>query len=156
MVRRTSRSTRTDTRFPYTTLFRSRPRWIHGAKWVRVVEVLDDGAIIEETAVEGFTWTEFPLALTPAAPPRAGNQQAAIDAWADAVLASSPVLPQDAATDILLRRPPRTGSGALAASASGDDVTAIVRSVADLDRSYLAVQGPRSEEHTSELQSLMR
>lgn len=124
--------------FPY----QPRPRWIHGAKWVRVVEVLDDGAIVEETAVEGFTWTEFPLALTPAAPPRAGNQQAAIDAWADAVLASSPVLPQDAATDILLRRPPRTRSGQLAASVSGDDVTAIVRSVADLDGSYLAVQGP--------------
>jgi uncharacterized protein len=123
--------------FPY----QPRPRWIHGAKWVRVVEVLDDGALVEETAVEGFTWSELPLALTPAAPPRAGNQQAAIDAWADAVLASSPVLPADAATDILLRRPPRTRSGALAPSA-GDDIAAIVRSVADLDHSYLAVQGP--------------
>jgi uncharacterized protein len=123
--------------FPY----QARPRWIHAAKWVRVVEVLDDGAVIEETAVEGFTWHELPLALTPAAPPRAGNQQAAIDAWADAVLAASPALPEDPATDILLRRPPRTSTGALTPS-EGDDVAAIVRSVAELDRSYLAVQGP--------------
>ncbi|KAA9156160.1 TM0106 family RecB-like putative nuclease [Microbacterium lushaniae] len=129
--------------FPY----QPRPRWIHGARWVRVVDVLDDGAIVEETAVDGNTWSELPLALTPAAPPRAGNQQAAIDAWADAALAAAPQLPADAATDILLRRPPRTlrqaqgAPGALTPSA-GDDVAAIVRSVADLDRSYLAAQGP--------------
>ncbi len=123
--------------FPVT----ARPRWIHAARNLKVVEVLDDGAIVEETAVEGFTWQELPLALTPPAPPRAGNQQAAIDAWADALLAAAPALPEDPATDILLRRPPRVHSGALVPSA-GDDVTAIVGSVADLDRSYLAVQGP--------------
>ncbi len=117
-----------------------RPRWIHTAKWVRVLEVLDDGAIVEETAVEGFTWRELPLALTPAAPPRAGNQQSAIDAWADAVLAASPALPADPATDILLRRTPRVAGGVMASA--GDDVAAIVRTVAGLDHSYLAVQGP--------------
>lgn len=117
-----------------------RPRWIHTAKWVRVVEVLDDGAIVEETAVEGFTWQELPLALTPAAPPSAGRQQSAIDAWADAVLAASPALPDDPATDVLLRRAPRIPGGLT--PATGDDVAAIVRSVAALDRGYIAVQGP--------------
>lgn len=117
-----------------------RPRWIHTAKWVRVVEVLDNGAIVEETAVEGFTWHELPLALTPASPPRAGNQQSAIDTWADAVLAASPALPADAATDVLLRRAPRIPGGVV--PSAGDDVAAIVRTVAGLDRSYLAVQGP--------------
>lgn len=126
----------------------TRPRWIHGARRATVREVLDDGAIVEEIAADGVTWEELPLALTPPAPPRAGNQQKAIDAWADAVLAAAPGLPDGAAADILRRVPPRTQSGGLApvtavAGAPGDDeVTAIARSVADLDRSYLAVQGP--------------
>jgi uncharacterized protein len=122
------------------------PRWIHGTRTVTVVEVLDDGAVVEELAVEGFTWDELPLALTPQAPPSAGRQQGAIDEWADAVIAAAPSLPENAATDILLRRPPRTlgrpdGSSGLPRS-TGDDVDAIVRAVGELDRSYLAVQGP--------------
>ncbi|MDY0908710.1 TM0106 family RecB-like putative nuclease [Microbacterium sp. CFBP9034] len=121
--------------------FEASPRWIHSYRSVSVLEVLDDGAIIEETAVDGVTWSTLPIALTPAAPPSAGNQQLAIDAWADAVAEAAPVLPADPATDILCRRPPRTLTGGLPAS-TGDDVDAIVRAVADLDRSYLAVQGP--------------
>ena len=140
--------------FPY----EARPRWIHAAKWVRVIEVLDDGAVIEELAVQGATWQELPIALTPAAPPRAGNQQSAIEAWADTVLQTRPPrvrddeallaadppapLPADPATDLLRRMPPRTFSGALAPADPADEAAAIARSVADLDRSYLAVQGP--------------
>ncbi|WP_285136331.1 bifunctional RecB family nuclease/DEAD/DEAH box helicase [Microbacterium sp. lyk4-40-TSB-66] len=92
----------------------TRPRWIHGARRVSVREVLDDGAIIEEIAADGVTWNDLPLALTPAAPPRAGNQQKAIDAWADAVLTAAPTIPHGPAADILRRIPPRTLSGALA------------------------------------------
>lgn len=121
--------------------FEATPRWIHSYRSITVLEVLDDGAIVEETAVDGVTWSRLPIALTPAAPPSAGNQQAAIDAWADAVIDAAPEFPADPATDILRRRPPRTRSGALPAS-SGDDVDAIVRAVLDLDHSYLAVQGP--------------
>ena len=121
--------------------FEPSPRWIHADHRVQVVEVLDDGAIVEEFAVQGETWPELPIALTPPPPPRAGNQQSAIDAWADTLIAASPAFTEDPATDILRRRPPRTRSGALAPS-SGNDVDAIVRSLLDLDRSYLAVQGP--------------
>jgi uncharacterized protein len=121
--------------------FEPSPRWIHADHRVTVLEVLDDGALVEENAVDGFTWTEMPIALTPPPPPRALNQQVAIDAWADAVLSASPDLPADPATDILRRRPPRTRSGVLPPS-HGDDVDAIVRAVIDLDHSYLAVQGP--------------
>lgn len=121
------------------------PRWIHAARTVRIVEALDDGVIVEENAIDGSTWGELPIAATPPAPPQAGSQQAAIDAWADAVLAAAPsvadAFPQDAASDLLLRRAPRTRSGALARG-SGDDVADIVASVLDLDHSYLAVQGP--------------
>jgi len=120
----------------------TRPRWIHGARRVTVREVLDDGAIVEEVAADGVTWDDLPLALTPAAPPRAGNQQKAIDAWADAVLAAAPAIPDGPAADILRRVRPRTLSGGLAPVVDDDQVAAIARSVADLDRSYLAVQGP--------------
>lgn len=123
--------------FPFT----ASPRWIHADHRATVVEVLDDGALVEERAVDGQTWVELPIAITPASPPRAASQQSAIEEWADAVLAAAPALPQDPATDILRRTPPRTRSGALAPSA-GDDVTAIARSILDLDHSYLAVQGP--------------
>jgi uncharacterized protein len=121
------------------------PRWIHGDHRVTVMTVLEDGAIVEESAIDGFTWSELPIALTPPAPPRAGNQQLAIDAWADNVLVSSAPLPHDPASDILLRRPPRANGGSSAGwlpVSNGDDVTAIVRAIRDLDRSYLAVQGP--------------
>lgn len=130
--------------FPY----EAHARWIHAARSVPVLEVLDDGALVCETAVDGVTWSDLPIALTPSPPPRAGNQQSAIDAWADSVLASAEAMPEDPASDILRRRPPRTRrqdqrgpSGALAPS-SGDDIDAIVRSLLDLDSSYLAVQGP--------------
>ncbi|GAA1732254.1 TM0106 family RecB-like putative nuclease [Microbacterium paludicola] len=115
-------------------------RWIHVARSVEVVAELDDGVVVSETSIGGMTWDALPLAVTPAAPPQAGNQQKSIDAWAEALLASGG-FPADPATDILRRQPPRTRSGALP-TPEGDDVAAIVAAVRDLDRSYLAVQGP--------------
>ncbi len=109
---------------------------------VTVSEVLDDGYLVTETAVQGQTWDELPLALTPAAPPRVVSLQGAIDEWADAVHLAAPGFPEDAATDILRRIPPRTVSGRALPEAGDDTVDAIVRGVLDLDRSYLAVQGP--------------
>ncbi|PZU47560.1 MAG: DNA helicase [Microbacterium sp.] len=124
------------------------PRFIHAARRVRVVDTLDDGVVVEETPIDGITWREFPIALTPPDPPRAGSQQVAIDEWADAVIEAAPTasasFPKDAATDLLLRRPPRTRSGALTRGSgeNADTIDDIVRSVHDLDHSYLAVQGP--------------
>ncbi|MDP3952209.1 bifunctional RecB family nuclease/DEAD/DEAH box helicase [Microbacterium sp.] len=117
-------------------------RAVHVPRTVTVVEVLDDGYVITETAVGGETWHEFPLALTPAAPPRLVSLQGAIDEWADAVHEAAPAFPADAATDILRRIPPRTLSGSTLPTAGDDVVDAIVRGVLDLDHSYLAVQGP--------------
>lgn len=116
-------------------------RWIHVARSVEVVAELEDGVVVSETSIGGATWDELPVAVTPAAPPQAGNQQKSIDAWAESVLAAGEAFPADPATDILRRRPPRTRSGSLP-SPEGDEVTAIVAAVRDLDRSYLAVQGP--------------
>ncbi|WP_194420477.1 TM0106 family RecB-like putative nuclease [Microbacterium abyssi] len=117
-------------------------RAVHVPRTVTIVEVLDDGYVIAENAAGGQTWDEFPLALTPAAPPRVVSLQGAIDEWADAVHEAAPAFPQDAATDILRRLPPRTISGAGLPPADGDVIDAIVRAVRDLDHSYLAVQGP--------------
>lgn len=115
------------------------PRWIHAARSITVVEVLDDGVVVEENAFQGFTWQELPVALTPPAPPRAGSQQTAIDEWADAVLATAPQLPEDPASDLLLRRPPRVAAGL---PRSGDDIDDIAAALAGIQDSYLAVQGP--------------
>ncbi|MFJ6534000.1 TM0106 family RecB-like putative nuclease [Microbacterium sp. NPDC091662] len=117
-------------------------RAVHVPHTVTVAEVLDDGYLVTESAVQGQTWDELPLALTPAAPPRVVSLQGAIDEWADAVHAAAPGYPQDAATDILRRVPPRTASGDALPAAGDDAIDAIVRGVLDLDRSYLAVQGP--------------
>lgn len=117
-------------------------RAVHVPHTVTVAEVLDDGYLVTETAIQGQTWEELPLALTPAAPPRVGSLQGAIDEWADAVHAAAPGFPSDAATDVLRRIPPRTLSGDPLPAGGDDTIDAIVRAVLDLDRSYLAVQGP--------------
>ncbi len=117
-------------------------RAVHVPHTVTVAEVLDDGYLINETAIQGQTWDELPHALTPAAPPRVVSLQGAIDEWADSVHAAAPGFPRDAATDVLRRIPPRTVSGRPLPEQGDDAIDAIVRGVLDLDRSYLAVQGP--------------
>ena len=117
-------------------------RAVHVPHTVTVTEVLDDGYLITETAIQGQTWDELPLALTPAAPPRVLSLQGAIDEWADAVHIAAPGFPRDAATDILRRIPPRTISGEPLPAKGDDVIDAIVRGILDLDDSYLAVQGP--------------
>ena len=95
--------------------FEASPRWIHSYRSVKVVEVLDDGALVEETAVDGVTWSELPIALTPEPPPRALKQQDAIDAWADAVIAAAPDAaggPGDRHPEPASASDPSTGSGA--------------------------------------------
>ncbi|WP_337026567.1 TM0106 family RecB-like putative nuclease, partial [Microbacterium sp. LB16] len=117
-------------------------RAVHVPHTVTVSEVLDDGYLVTESAVQGQTWDELPLALTPAAPPRVVSLQGAIDEWADSVHGAAPDFPADAATDILRRVPPRTLSGRGLPAAADDTIDAITRGILDLDRSYLAVQGP--------------
>ena len=117
-------------------------RAVHVPHTVTVTGVLDDGYVVTESAIQGQTWDDLPLALTPAAPPRVVSLQGAIDEWADAVHAAAPGYPRDAATDILRRIPPRTRSGQSLPAQGDDTVDAIVRAVLDLDDSYLAVQGP--------------
>ncbi|MGF6824080.1 putative RecB family nuclease [Microbacterium sp. ZKA21] len=117
-------------------------RVIHVPHEVEIVEVLDDGYVVRERAVQGETWSDLPLALTPASPPNAASQQKAIEEWAQAVHLAAPDFPRDAATDILRRAVPRTVSGAALPAPDDSTIDAIVRGILDLDRSYIAVQGP--------------
>ena len=117
--------------------FEASPRWIHSYRSVTVVEVLDDGALVEETAVDGVTWSR---AADRAHPRRRRRARATSRprSTRGRMPSSTPrrSFPADPATDILRRRPPRTRrrlatpAGGLAARRPGDDVDAIVRAVA--------------------------
>ncbi|PWC06543.1 TM0106 family RecB-like putative nuclease [Mycetocola zhujimingii] len=111
-------------------------------KTVRILEVDDRGALVEETTPTGVEpYDAVPIALTPAAPPPAGQQKPAIEEWAQAIVDAQPEWPKDPVVDILRRTAPRTRSGQLA-PVSGDRIDAVTASILDLDASYLAVQGP--------------
>jgi hypothetical protein len=88
--------------------------------------------------------SQVPFALTPGDPIPTGKLRESIDAAAAAVAAGLPALPDSAIVDILLRRSPRTRSGAPLPH-TGDttsDITEVITAVLDLDSSYLAVHGP--------------
>lgn len=111
---------------------------------VRVLEVLDDGLLVEERSVAGSTWAELPMAVVPGTPPPAGRQKDAILEWAQELSSAYPFAwPENPAIDVLRRTPPRTRSDAgLALLADHDYVPAVIASLLALDDSYLAVQGP--------------
>jgi predicted RecB family nuclease len=112
---------------------------------VAVLDVLDDGVLIEEIAPDEERWSVLPSAIVPSPPPNAGAQRSAIAEWASGVVLAQPYWPNDAAVDVLRRTPPRTRSGVLAPLAPGDGhdyVGAVTASLLDLEHSVLAVQGP--------------
>lgn len=107
-----------------------------------VIEATAEGVRIAERSVAGETWRELPSALVPGNPPPAGRQRDAIAEWARLLVERHPAWPKDPALDLLRRIPPRTRSGDLAPLPDHEYVGAVVRSLGDLDDSYLAVQGP--------------
>src|SRR3546814_1851349 len=119
MIRRPPRSTRTDTLFPYTTLFRS------DAAAVEVVAA-DDDRSFQFAAADHFVEGQAELvALAQADPADARGQALELDALARHV---EPVM----------------------------QVLVVGDQFLDLGVGLVDVFGVRSEEHTSELQSLMR
>ena len=115
---------------------------------VTSVTALDDGRIAveieEKTKMAWEPFAELPMAVFEYRFIGSGSLESAIAELADEVAScSSRTLPQDPASDILARRPPRLRSGVFDASAT-ETVTATIlaETLADLDDSYLAVQGP--------------
>src|SRR3546814_9635109 len=123
MIRRPPRSTRTDTLFPYTTLFRSLPLEVGDELLVDLPEAGEVTAVVAWNSGRLFG-CRFEREIS----------QAALSA---AQLRSDTLLPQNGAD-----RPANWGR-----SASG-----LGRKIEQLR----TARGMRSEEHTSELQSLMR
>jgi superfamily I DNA and/or RNA helicase len=97
--------------------------------------------ICERTPADGSTFDELPFALTPGGPVNTKPMREAIETTAAAVAAGLPQLPRTALADILLRRPPRTRSGA-DLPRHGDTIDDITAALLDLDSSYVAVHGP--------------
>jgi predicted RecB family nuclease len=97
--------------------------------------------VIEREPKTGGVFDSLPFALTPGPPIRTTALRESIEATASAIAEGLPQLPPTAVLDILLRRPPRTRSGAALPhdNAVADDITA---ALLDLDSSYLAVHGP--------------
>lgn len=106
--------------------------------------------IVEREPKNGGVFSQVPFALTPGPPISTAALQDSIAQTTALVAAGLPNLPADGLTDILLRRPPRTRSGA-ALPRTGDVAADITAALLDLDSSYLAVHGPpgTGKTHTS-------
>ena len=96
--------------------------------------------ICEREPADG-PFTQLPFALTPRSIVGTKKLRESIDAAAAEVAAGLPALPDTAIVDILLRRTPRTRSGAPLPH-TGDTAADITAALLDLDSSYVAVHGP--------------
>jgi predicted RecB family nuclease len=112
----------------------------------RVVEA-DDPAVptelivVERAGADGATFDQLPFAVTPGAPVQTTALRESIESTAAELAAGLPALPRTALVDVLLRRAPRTRSGA-PLPRSADTIADITAAALDLDSSYLAVHGP--------------
>ena len=97
--------------------------------------------IVERVPHDGNTFHQLPFALTPGPPIQTTALRESIEATAANVAAGLPGLPRTALVDILVRRAPRTRSGA-ALPRTGGAVEDIASALLDLDSSYVAVHGP--------------
>jgi superfamily I DNA and/or RNA helicase len=111
-----------------------------------IVEADDPSApsevvIVERVGIDGNVFHQLPFALTPGPPVPTTALRESIGSTATAVATGLPRLPDTAVVDILLRRAPRTRSGAPLPRGT-DTIADITAAMLDLDSSYLAVHGP--------------
>lgn len=104
--------------------------------------------VVERATKGGNTFHQLPFALTPGPPIGTKALRESIESTAAAVATGLPQLPRTAVVDVLLRRPPRTRSGA-ALQREAEIVDDITAALLDLDGSYLAVHGPPGTGKTS-------
>ncbi len=97
--------------------------------------------VVERVGQDGNTFGQLPFALTPGPPVGTTALRDSIESTAAAVAAGLPRLPRTAILDLLLRRAPRTRSGAPLPRTT-DIAADITSATLNLDSSYLAVHGP--------------
>lgn len=119
---------------------------LRGCGSIEVVDCDDpstptDIVVVEREPKNGNCFPQLPFALTPGRPIPSKPLAQAIEVTAGAVASALPILPDDAITDILLRRAPRTRSG-VPIPHSGDAAADITTALLNLDSSYVAVHGP--------------
>jgi predicted RecB family nuclease len=110
---------------------------IEADDWTVPTEVI----VVERVPQDGNTFHQLPFALTPGPPIPTTALRESIQSTAADVAAGLPQLPRTALLDILLRRLPRTRSGA-ALPRTGEVIEDIAAALLDLDSSYVAVHGP--------------
>ncbi|WP_018599001.1 TM0106 family RecB-like putative nuclease [Mycobacterium sp. 155] len=114
---------------------------------VQVLDCDDPAAPTEVLVTErepkgGTVFDQTPFALTPGPPIRTTALRESIETTATQIAAGLPRLPATGVVDVLLRRPPRTRSGAPIPHDDRRVEEQITAALLDLDSSYLAVHGP--------------
>ncbi|MEU4345101.1 AAA domain-containing protein [Nocardia sp. NPDC023852] len=110
----------------------------------------DDTVRLEELLPDGCEpYDELPTAIAPGLPAWDENAEMAVEFAAQQLLMTLPDAPREAIFDILVRRPPRLRGDTGLPAVHGDYAAAITAAVRELDRSYLAVQGPSGTGKTS-------
>src|SRR3546814_739438 len=159
MIRRPPRSTRTDTRFPYTTLFRSRRRSPRPLRLIRKGRTMSKDKAEAPTGKGGKMKKLLLIAVGAAVLIGAG---AGAGIYMGGGLAAEAPRPEDRFPKLVLRS--KSGDEAPAAGNSHEAPPPKVGTVSVPNDRFKVDPGKyeityvpiRSEEHTSELQSLMR
>ncbi|GAA1210818.1 TM0106 family RecB-like putative nuclease [Rhodoglobus aureus] len=115
------------------------------ARGVRFSDPAEDGRgifVVESRPDEIPAWDEMPTHITPGPPPRADSIVAAIESWGATVVDAAPAWPDDAMSDLLLRKAPAAASALEPMKSADDGVRAVIASLLSRESGYLAVQGP--------------
>jgi predicted RecB family nuclease len=101
------------------------------------------GIYVTETRPDDIpAWDEMPTHITPGKPPPANSIVAAIEEWGATVANAAPEWPDDAMSDLLLRKAPAAVSPLEPMKGADDGVRAVIASLLSRESGYLAVQGP--------------
>src|SRR3546814_1308757 len=153
MIRRPPRSTRTDTLFPYTTLFRSRRVLLSSLQGAAITSIKLENVLHEVSSLAGVREdvTDIVLNVKQVALKMEGDgpKRLQLSATGPATVKAGDIM---VSGDIKVMNPNHV------ICHLDEGATLNMELVADTGKGYVPATGnrPRSEEHTSELQSLMR
>ncbi|HEX3789909.1 MAG TPA: TM0106 family RecB-like putative nuclease [Pseudonocardiaceae bacterium] len=112
------------------------------ARDARVTDASAEELTLTESSPVDETTGQPPDAVLPGSPVRPAPKDEAVAELARLVVDELPALPAHPGVDLLRRTPPRLRGGRPLPEPGGDLVRTVIETVAALDRSTLAVQGP--------------